>query len=129
MEPEKSELEKSLVREISSPIFNSRGWIKFLGIVMLVYGIFMALTIVGIIIAWLPIWIGILLIQAGSRIEQAKAIGNKIALVRSLESLGTYFTVYGVMALIGIIISVVMMIVVLSTGLLYNLQEYVPDYY
>ena len=44
-----------------APLYEARGWMKFLGIVMVIAGIFTAITIVGIIIAWLPIWLGVLL--------------------------------------------------------------------
>jgi len=47
----------------------SRGWLKFIGLLSLIYGIITALTIVGILIAWLPIWMGVLLFQAGSRAQ------------------------------------------------------------
>lgn len=129
MDTDKLAFEENLVKELSGPIYNSKGWIKFLGILMLVYGIFMALSIVGLLIAWLPIWIGILLIQASSRIDQASKIGSKEALLNAQKSLSTYFTVYGVMALIGIIISVVVMTVFFATGMFYELGDYMPDYY
>ncbi len=128
METDKLEFEENLVKEISYPLFSSKGWIKFLGILMLIYGIFVAISIVGIVIAWLPIWLGVLLIQTSSRIEQAQAQGNKAALIKAQNSLSTYFTVYGVLALIGIIITVVVTIVFFATGMFAHFQELVPDY-
>ena len=129
MDIENQNIEKNLVHEISNPIYQSKSWIKFLGILMLIYGIFVALSIVGIIIAWLPIWLGILLMQVASRIEQAQQMGDKVALIKAQNSLSTYFTVYGVLALIGLIIFAVMMIVFFATGMMTQLQELVPDYY
>ena len=129
MDIENQNIEKNLVHEISNPIYQSKSWIKFLGILMLIYGIFVALSIVGIIIAWLPIWLGILLMQVASRIEQAQQMGDKVALIKAQNSLSTYFTVYGVLALIGLIIFAVMMIVFFATGMITRLQELVPDYY
>jgi len=129
METDKLEFEENLVKEISCPLFSSKGWIKFLGILMLIYGIFVAISIVGIIIAWLPIWLGVLLIQTSSRIEQAQTQGNKAALIKAQNSLSTYFTVYGVLALIGIIIGVVVIIVFFATGMFARFNEFVPDYY
>lgn len=129
MEIENQNIEKNLIHEISNPLFQSKSWIKFLGILMLIYGIFIALSIVGLIIAWLPIWIGILLMQVASRIEQAQKLGNKIALIKAQSSLSTYFTVYGVMALIGLIFFVVGTIVFLATGMLTQIMDIVPDYY
>jgi hypothetical protein len=54
------------VRELSVPLFQAKGWLKFLGILSIIGGVFQALTIVGIIYAWIPIWSGVLLHQAGS---------------------------------------------------------------
>lgn len=129
MENENFQIEERLVREISLPIFSSKGWVKLLGILMLVYGIFLALSIVGIIIAWLPIWLGILLMQASSRINIAHLSGSKEALIKAQNNLSTYFTVYGVLALIGIIGSLIAVIVVLSTGVLTHLDEFRNDFY
>ncbi len=129
MDIENQNIEKNLIHEISNPIYQSKSWIKFLGILMLIYGIFIALSIVGIIIAWLPIWLGILLMQVASRIEQAQQMGDKVALIKAQSSLSTYFTVYGVLALIGLIFFAVMVIVFFATGMMYNFQELIPDYY
>lgn len=128
MENDRIEIEKSLVKEISTPIFNNRNWIKFLGVLMLVYGIFLVFSIIGIFIAWLPIWIGVLLIQSSSRIEQAKALGNKTALIKTLNNLSTYFTIYGIFALIGIIVGMILTIVILATGILTDIYDFLNNY-
>lgn len=129
MEIENQNTEQELVKEISEPLYSSKGWIKFLGILMIIYGIFAALSIVGIIVAWLPIWIGVILLQVSSRIEQAEILGDKLSLIRAQKSLSTYFTVYGVLVLIGLIISVVFMIVFFATGMFAHMQELRPDYF
>ena len=129
MDSETLHVEERVVKEVSYPIFSSKGWIKFLGIIMLIYGVIAAITIVGIIFAWVPIWLGILLLQVASKIEMAQMNGDKEALIKAQNSLSTYFTIYGVLALIGIIIWVVFMIVIVSTGMMYNLDEFIPDYY
>ena len=129
MELENQNIEKNLIHEISNPIYQSKSWIKFLGILMLIYGIFIALSIVGIIIAWLPIWLGILLMQVASRIEQAQQMSDKVALIKAQSSLSTYFTVYGVLALIGLIFFAVLVIVFFATGMMYNFKEFIPEYY
>lgn len=129
MEQENLNTEERLVKELSHPLFSSKGWIKLVGILLLIYGVFIALTIVGLVIAWLPIWLGVLLIQSANRISEAHLSGNRLALIKAQSHLGTYFTIYGVLALVGIIISIVALIVALSTGLLTHLQDLRPDYY
>jgi len=129
MENEDVHMEQKVVREVSLPLFSSKGWIKFLGILMIIYGVFIAMTIVGIIIAWLPIWLGVLLNQTANRIEQAQASGDIMAMVRSQNSLSTYFTVYGVLALIGIIGAIIGIIVVIATGVIFQLPELMQENY
>ena len=129
MENEDVNIEQKVVREVSLPLFSGKGWIKFLGILMIIYGAFMALTLVGIIIAWLPIWLGVLLNQTANKIEQAQISGDIAAMVRSQNSLSTFFTIYGILALIGIIGAIIAIVVVVSTGVLYNLPELLQENY
>lgn len=99
--------EQQLIKEVSSPIFQSRGWMKFIGIISIIYGALLALSIVGIIIAWLPIWLGILIFQSASSAEKAFVMGDKHEMIRSMDQLKTYFTISGVLALIAIVLSVI----------------------
>ena len=93
------------VRELSLPIHQSKGWIKLLGVLSIISGIFTAVTLVGILIAWLPIWIGVVLIQSASSIERAYISGEKEPLFTALSKLKTYFTIQGVLTLIGLIVA------------------------
>ena len=99
--------EQQLIREVSAPLFAAKGWMKFLGVLMIVYGVLMAITVVGIIICWLPIWIGVLLFQTATAMESTQASGSKMELYGAMSKLKTYFTIYGVLALIGIIVSII----------------------
>jgi hypothetical protein len=99
--------EQQIIREVAAPLFAAKGWMKFLGVLMIIYGVMIALSIVGIIICWLPIWIGVLLFQAAGATESAEASGSKMELYAALSKLKTYFTIYGILALIGIIFFVI----------------------
>jgi hypothetical protein len=129
MENDMLNTEERIVQEISHPLYNSKGWIKLIGIMMVIYGVLVALSVFGIIIAWLPIWLGIILIQVAGRIADARASGNKMALIKAQQSLSTYFTIYGVLILIGLIGIAVMIIVFLSIGIPDNIQDFTGDYY
>jgi hypothetical protein len=95
--------ENQMVQQLSLPIYQARGWLKFLGVLSIISGVGSALSIVGILFAWLPIWMGILMFQAGSSIEPAGAFGDKFAFLRSLGSLKTYFILQGVLTLLGLV--------------------------
>ena len=57
-----------IIKEISLPIYQSKGWMKLIGVLSIVWGVLSALTIVGLLIAWLPIWMGVVLYQSASAI-------------------------------------------------------------
>ena len=75
-------------------------WVKLLGIINIVSGALAALSLVGIIIAWLPIWLGILLFQAGSRADEALASKRPDQLITMMEKLRLYFLIQGIMIII-----------------------------
>jgi hypothetical protein len=95
------------VRELSLPIYQSKGWLRLLGVLSIVSGALAAITIVGILYAWLPIWVGVLLLQAASSVERAHVSGDKMVLFESLGKLKMYFIIQGVTTLIGLIFAVV----------------------
>ena len=115
--------EAQLVREVSAPLFKAKGWLKFLGVLMIIGGIVQAITIVGIIICWLPIWVGILLLKVASTTESAQMSGSKDELITAMSKLKTVFTIYGILALIGIVFAVITMIVFGTTALLSGLSN------
>jgi hypothetical protein len=113
-----------VVREVSTPLFEAKGWMKFLGVLSIIQGILMVFTIWGIIICWLPIWMGVLLLRAGSAVEVAQIGGDKAQMITAMTKLRTYFTVQGVLSLIMIIVMVILGIVaggailaILSSGM------------
>jgi len=100
MEPSET---NNLIRALSQPLYQSRGWMKLIGVMMILYGTLFALTIVGIIFAWLPIWLGILLFQAASSAEDAHIASNAEELLATQRILKTYFTIMGVITLISLL--------------------------
>ena len=101
-----AEQPNDLIKSLSLPLYQSRGWMKLLGVLMILYGAIVALSIVGIIVAWLPIWLGVLLFQAASSAEEAQINDNPEALLAAMKRLKTYFTVMGVLTLIGLLFGV-----------------------
>lgn len=97
----------AVVKDISLPLFNAKFWMKLMGVVMIVYGVLVALSIVGILIAWLFIWIGVLLFQSANALDVAYNQGDQEAAIRAMDKLKVYFIINGVMVLIGIILGIV----------------------
>ena len=94
-------------REISLPLASAAGWMKFIGIMFIIQGAITALTIVGIIIAWLPIWIGVLLLQSAGAAQRSQMQDDANALIEALSRLKTYFVIQGVLYLVGLALMIV----------------------
>ena len=86
---------------------------KLLGVILIINGIAAVFTLVGILICWLPIWLGILLFKSANLIESAQLNGDKPMLLESLRKIKTYFVINGVLMLIMLII---IAITILMTG-------------
>lgn len=70
-----------------------------------------ALTIVGLLIAWLFLWLGVLLWQAGSQIDSAYSQDDELLLSVAFQKLRRFFVVGGAAMLIYLIVVAVMLVV------------------
>jgi len=97
-----------------------KGWLKFIGIVTIISGALQALSIVGILWAWLPIWLGVILSQAGSRAGDYLERQDDAALAQLTGKLKTYFVISGVVLIVslalGVLAGIFWVIVVLAGG-------------
>ena len=110
METGMQQSQDNLIRELCMPIYQSKGWLKLIGILSIIYGIILVMTLFGIIIAWLPIWMGVLLLQSASSVERAQITSDKALLLESLDKIKTYFTIMGVLTLIGLAVTIICII-------------------
>lgn len=106
------------IQQLSAPIYQARGWLKLIGVLSIVGGAAQALSIVGIVVAWLPIWLGVLLYQAASSIESAAQSGDRFAFLRSMNNLKMYFVIQGVLTLLGILVAFVVLCIAFVLPLL-----------
>jgi len=105
------------------PTYESKGWLKFLGIVMIISGGLTALSIVGLIIAWLYIWVGVLLWQAGDRANTAYLSRDPSMLEQYLQKMKTVIVIGGVMTAIGLVAAVLSIVLALAFGWMAMLAE------
>jgi glucan phosphoethanolaminetransferase (alkaline phosphatase superfamily) len=116
METENTISQDELVRMLSTPLYNNKGWIKFFGIMNILYGLMAAVTLVGLIFAWLPIWLGVLINGAANKIEQAHIIGDRQAMMEAQQKLSTYFLIQAILVLVALAGLAVFVVIALSTG-------------
>jgi len=94
-------------REIGQPLASAAGWMKFIGIMFIIQGALTAITLIGIIIAWLPIWISVLLLQSAGAAQRSHIQDDANALIEALTRLKTYFIIQGVLYLVGIALMII----------------------
>lgn len=102
MENEQNNL-GNVIHQIRGYAVEATPWLKFIGVMSIIYGALMCLTIVGILVAWLPIWMGILLFQAGNAAKDSQVMDNPVLLVDMMKKLKTFFIINGVLLILGII--------------------------
>ncbi len=81
-------------------------WLRFLSVIYIFSGALTALTIIGIVVAWLPIWLGVLLFQAGDRAANAHQTGNPVALAELLDKLKMFFIISATTVIICLAFSI-----------------------
>ncbi len=94
--------ESQIFEELKMSANNMTLWLKLLGIINIIQGAFAAITIIGILVAWIPIWLGVLLFQAGNRAQNATFGNNPRELVAMMEKLRIYFVIQGIIFIIVI---------------------------
>ena len=117
METEITNAREESVRTLSTPLYNNKGWIKFFGIMNIIYGILAAVSIVGIIFAWLPIWMGVLINGAANNIEKAYLLGDQRAMIEAQRKLSTYFVINAILVLVAIIFTAFLFVMIFTTGM------------
>ena len=101
---------QTMIKQLAYPLYDARGWIKLLAVVMILNGVMLVFTIVGIIVCWLPIWLGVLLWNAAGETELAAMGGDQTRLLTALQKLRLYFVINGVLMLITLVLMVGMVV-------------------
>ena len=105
------------IHALIEPLYRAKFWMQFIGVMLIISGVLTALSIVGIIVAWIPIWAGIVLMQAAGAAQRAHESANPQDFRHALGRLRIYFTIFGVFLLIYLLIMVAAMIFGIGAGL------------
>ena len=87
-------------RAIIEPLFRAKFWMQLIGIMMIISGVLTALSIIGILVAWIPIWAGVVLMQAAGALDRAYNRNDDREAAYAMTRLKTYFTIFGVLMLV-----------------------------
>lgn len=80
-----------------------KGWTRFVAIMLIVLGSLYALTIVGIVFAWLPIWLGVVLLNAVNKGNNGQG-AIETALGEYMRGINSFFKISGISTLVFTIV-------------------------
>jgi hypothetical protein len=87
---------------VVEPLQKVRLWLQILGWMAIASGVLECLTIIGAVIGWLPIWIGVLVLRTAKRLDEGFRDQNAATLREGTEALGKVIMLQGILALIGV---------------------------
>ena len=96
--------ESNATKEIFSPLYNAKGWIKFSGVISIIMGVLSSFSIVGLLTSWTMIWPGIILCLASSKLKKSYEEDNADGLKETMAKLAFYFKLYGIFILLAAIL-------------------------
>ena len=88
---------------VMEPLHRARNWMKFLAVLLFIAGALNALSVIGLIVAPIPVLIGVFLWQAAAAIEDGVPAADAHRLRRATEKLRHLFMTYAVLAVAGLI--------------------------
>ncbi|MFC2990604.1 MULTISPECIES: DUF5362 family protein [Halomonas] len=97
---------QELLRDLVEPLYRGKFWMQLTGVMLILSGVLTAISIVGLIVAWIPIWAGWVLMQAAGAAGRVYESGDPSDMKLALAKLKTYFTIFGVLILIYLVIAV-----------------------
>ena len=82
------------------PLIKCTGWTKFIGVMFIIIGAFSVLSIWGILFAWIPIWMGVLLIKYSNLIRKGFDENNQVTCRESIDKLRLFFKIFGIVMIV-----------------------------
>ncbi len=86
--------------EVAEPLFHNRGWLKFVGIMSILYGVLVCLSIIGIIFGWIPILVGVKLLNCSQSLTDGYPSMNTAEVKYGIGELSSAIKFLGIFAII-----------------------------
>jgi hypothetical protein len=111
----------SLVQQLGMPLYSGRSWIRAVGILAILGGVFnvlravfrvakghdIAAEIVLLVLGCLIVWVGVVLLQCASAVSKAVAADDQAAFMLAQNKLRLYFKIQILIIIVGTVLSIV----------------------
>jgi uncharacterized membrane protein len=88
---------------VIEPLHRARNWMKFLAVLLFIAGGINVLSVVGLLLAPIPIIVGVFLWQAAAALDDGHPSADVERLRRATERLRHLFMTYAVLAVIALV--------------------------
>jgi hypothetical protein len=100
------QIEPLQINSLIFPLYQSLFWVRLFAACLIFYGALITVTGIGVLVAWIPIWIGILLLLAAKAISLAYKENDEQAFMQFMSRMKTIFTLLGLSS-VALIISTI----------------------
>lgn len=94
------------IKKLVFPLYQSLLWMRLFAVCLIFFGALTTVTGIGVLIAWLPMWIGVILLLASKSIATAYNEENEQAFILSISRFKTIFVALGLSSVALIIGSI-----------------------
>ncbi len=88
------------IQTLLASLIKNSIWMKVLGVFFIVYGVITCITIIGLVIGWVPIWLGVLLFSSAKRLDVIEEYDSPEDAVECIEKISLYFKISGIVTLV-----------------------------
>jgi hypothetical protein len=109
---------EEIVIMLSEPLAKTSFWLKFMAVLQFIYAAFYVIGSfgIGLIIAWLPVWMGVLMWQAANRSGEAIVNGDIQSALAAQNKIKTLIIIMGVVTLVTLILAILAFFFLMFVG-------------
>lgn len=85
------------------PLRDVAGWTKFVAVMSIIVGALSCATVVGAVVGWLPIWIGVVLLNAGNRLVSGVDAEEPDDVREGAQKLALTIKLVGILAIVWLV--------------------------
>jgi len=106
------------IKRFSAVVAAGSSWMKLLALTMFGLSVLLCFTIVGLLVAWLPLWQGINLWSAANLAKQAVYTGSEHDLLQALDKIRRSFTIgFFLIVVLGIFYLILTVVGMMMNGM------------
>lgn len=99
--------QEEIAMMLSEPLAKTNFWLKFMAVLQFICGASAAMSLIGILYAWLPIWMGVVMWQAANRARDAAVSGDLQTALSAQNKVKLLILIAGISTMVMLVLGVV----------------------